>query len=140
MMSGASAQEAKGNLTSTFWASFSTCGLLLGTLFFVASLTPTLIPRTDTTQGLLSGLCLAVGYGIGVLGYRLWAFLELPEPRGKLLLTVRIILSIFCALVAVTVLWWAADCQSSIRKFMNLEPVASGRPLHVSIIAVATFL
>ena len=31
-----------------FWQSFSTIGLLLGTLFFAASLTPTLLPRVAT--------------------------------------------------------------------------------------------
>src|SRR5262245_39558585 len=40
------------------WHSFSTCGLLLGTLFFAASLTPSLLPRSYLTQGVLSGLSL----------------------------------------------------------------------------------
>jgi uncharacterized membrane protein len=38
------------------WRSFSPAGLLLGTLFFAASLTPTLLPRTYLTQGVLSGV------------------------------------------------------------------------------------
>ena len=42
-------------------------GLILGTLFFAASLTPSLVPRTVQIQGLLAGLCMALGYGIGVL-------------------------------------------------------------------------
>src|ERR1700730_5405245 len=58
------------------WHSFSTCGLLLGMLFFAASLTPTLLPRSFLTQGVLSGCSLAAGYGIGVFGRWLWAYME----------------------------------------------------------------
>jgi hypothetical protein len=43
------------------WHSLSAGGLLLATLFFAASLTPTLLPRTFLTQGLLSGCSLAAG-------------------------------------------------------------------------------
>ena len=139
-MSAAEAQRASANWASTFWSSLSTCGLVLGTLFFVASLTPTLVPRTYETQGVLSGLCFAVGYGIGALGYRLWRYLELPEPRGRFLHTLRPILASLCVLVAVAVLWQATEWQNSIRKAMDLDPVASARPLQVSMIALVTFL
>src|SRR5262245_17229221 len=67
------------------WHSFSTCGLLFGTLFFAASLTPTLLPRNFLTQGVLAGCSLAAGYGIGVFGHWLWAYMELPQPKGGLL-------------------------------------------------------
>lgn len=51
-----------------FAATLSTPGLLLATLFFAASLTPSLLPRTVVMQGVLSGVCLAAGYGLGVPG------------------------------------------------------------------------
>ncbi|KAG0922377.1 hypothetical protein G6F31_019940 [Rhizopus arrhizus] len=63
--------------------SLSGVGLLLGTLFFAASLTPTLVPRTYLTQGVLAGTCLAAGYGLGVLWHWLWAYLELPAPKAR---------------------------------------------------------
>jgi uncharacterized membrane protein len=68
------------------WHSFSTSDLLLGTLFFAASLTPSLLSRSYLTQGVLSGFSLAAGYGIGVFGHWLWAYLELPLTEGLLLL------------------------------------------------------
>lgn len=40
-------------------------GLVLGTLFFAASLTPSLTPRITVAQAVLSGMCLAAGYGPG---------------------------------------------------------------------------
>ncbi|EBW2250153.1 hypothetical protein C9R18_26290, partial [Salmonella enterica subsp. enterica serovar Enteritidis] len=61
------------------WAeAMSGIGVAIGCLFFAASLTPSLIPRTYLTQGALSGICLAAGYGIGVLWRWVWIFLGLP--------------------------------------------------------------
>ena len=121
------------------WHSFSTGGLVLGTLFFAASLTPTLIPRTFLTQGVLSGCCLAAGYGIGVFGRWLCGYLELPRPQGRILRIIKLIAASVCLLVAVAFLWRAAQWQNSIRKLMELEPVASAHPLEVGVIALATF-
>jgi uncharacterized membrane protein len=61
----------KGQWFLKFLQSLSTTGLILGTLFFIASLTPTLIPRTYLSQGVLSGVCFAIGYGLGELCRRL---------------------------------------------------------------------
>ena len=123
-----------------FWRSLSAGGLVLGTLFFVASLTPTLIPRTYLTQGVLSGACFAVGYGIGVAWRWLWTYMELPEPRERLLLSLKIAVAAACAVIAILFLWWAAEWQNSIRRLMQLEPVTSGHPVEVCFIAIATFL
>jgi uncharacterized membrane protein len=45
--------------------SFSTPGLILGLVFFSVSLTPSLLPREDVVQGILSGIVFVAGYGIG---------------------------------------------------------------------------
>ena len=123
-----------------FWRSLSAGGLVLGTLFFVASLTPTLVPRTYLTQGVLSGACFAVGYGIGVAWRWLWAYMELPEPRERLLLALKIVVAAVCAVIAMLFLWWAAEWQNSIRQLMQLEPVTSAHPFEVCFIAIVTFL
>ncbi|WP_028744984.1 alpha/beta hydrolase [Rhizobium mesoamericanum] len=120
--------------------SLSSSGLVLGTLFFVASLTPTLVPRTYLTQGVLSGICFAAGYGIGIFCRRLWAFMELPEASGRARDNIRLVVVVFCAVVIGTVSSWTTAWQNSIRKFMQLEPVASVGPLHVFFIAAVTFL
>jgi len=123
-----------------FLRSLSAGGLALGTLFFVASLTPTLIPRTFLTQGVLSGGCFAVGYCIGV-GWRwLWGYMELPEPREQFLRTLKIVTAVVCIGIAGLFLWWAAEWQDSIRKLMELEPVGSAHPIKVCVIAIVTFV
>ena len=123
-----------------FGRSLSTGGILLGTLFFAASLTPTLIPRTYLTQGVLSGACFAGGYGIGVAWRWLWVYMELPEPRERVLLALKIAVTAICAVVAIMFLSWTAGWQNSIRQLMQLEPVTSAHPLEVCLIAIVTFL
>ena len=66
---------------SDYGKSFSFVGLVCGTLFFAASVTPSLVPRNAVVQGLLSGTALTVGYGVGILAVWLcssfWSFSEL---------------------------------------------------------------
>ena len=119
--------------------SLSGVGLLLGTLFFAASLTPTLVPRTHLTQGVLAGACLAAGYGVGVLWHWLWAYMELPEPRGRAARIVNATITVACLAVLVLFLWRAAHWQNTIRALMDMEPVTSAHPFKVSATALLTF-
>jgi uncharacterized membrane protein len=121
------------------WHSFSTSGLFLGTVFFAASLTPTLLPRSFLTQGLLSGCSLAAGYGIGVFGRWLWTYMELPQRKGPLLRVAKLAAATGCAVVALIFLWQAARWQNSIRELMKLGPVDTVHPLEVALIALAVF-
>src|SRR3974377_249881 len=81
--------------------SFSTGALLLATLFFAASLTPTLLPRTFLTQGVLSGCSLVAGYGAGVFGAWLLAYMELAQLNGRFQRVVKLATATGCAIVAV---------------------------------------
>jgi uncharacterized membrane protein len=121
------------------WQSLSTSGLLLGTLFFAASLTPSLLPRSYLTQGVLSGFSLAAGYGIGVFGRWLCAYMELPQPQGRLPRIAKLASATGCAVVAVIFLWQAARWQNSIRELMGLELIETAHPLEVGLITLAVF-
>ncbi|WP_353644412.1 alpha/beta-hydrolase family protein [Mesorhizobium sp. WSM2239] len=123
-----------------FWLSFSTVGLLAGTLFFAASLTPMLVPRNYLTQGVLSGFSLAAGYGIGVFLHWLWRYMELPELRARIRRNTKLVAALACAIIGVAFLWRATEWQNSIRAVMGLEPVDSAHPLEVGLIALATFV
>ena len=112
---------------------------MLGTLFFAASLTPSLLPRTFLTQGVLSGCSFAGGYGIGAFGSWLWTYMELMQPNARLLRVAKLAAATGCAVVAIVSLWHAAGWQNSIRELMELEPVDTAHPLEVSVIALAVF-
>lgn len=124
----------------SFLLSFSVVGLLLGTLFFAVSLTPSLLPRTYVTQGILSGVAMACGYGLGVALAALWRWFELPVTRGPVRLWLRVAAGAFCAIVVLVFLWRAAEWQNSIRTLMHLPPIETAHPFYVGAIALGIFL
>lgn len=119
------------------WQTVSYLGLVVGTLFFAASLTPSLLPRNYIVQGLLSGLALGAGYSVGVALVLLWLFLELPRPAAWLERPARRITTGLVAAVAVLFLWQETLWQNSIRERMEMPPVATGYPLRVAFISAA---
>ncbi|WP_018315811.1 alpha/beta-hydrolase family protein [Bradyrhizobium sp. WSM2793] len=120
--------------------SLSGVGLMLGALFFAAALTPTLIPRSYLTQGVLAGGCFAIGYFAGVLWRRLWHYLELPEPSARARSIANALAAAACLLVVIVFLWRAAEWQNSIRAVMKMAPVETAHPLKVCVIALITFV
>ena len=118
-----------------YWASFSYIGLILAALFFATSLSPSLLPRLYPVQGILSGLALAIGYGIGALIVWLWQYLELPQPRGKFQRISKWTLAIGAVGIAGVFLWRATIWQNSIRELMEMEPTASAFAGLVAVIA-----
>ena len=67
--------------------SYSTAGLFLAAALFLVSTSPSLLPRTWYYQGLVSGICAATGYALGVLmawaGQRLARLLDLSVSIGR---------------------------------------------------------
>jgi uncharacterized membrane protein len=120
--------------------SFSAVGLLAGILFFAASLTPSLMPRSYLVQGALSGFSAALGYGVGVAAVWLWRYLEIPVPPARAHTTVKWIAIILCVGTAGVFLWKAAEWQNTVRSLMGLGPVDSVEPIELAAIALAIFL
>jgi uncharacterized membrane protein len=118
-----------------FWRSFWGLGLLIGALFFAASLTPSLIPRTFLLQGALGGVCFALGYAVGALLLWLWEFLELPIPRARLRRAATWAAAAAAAVIVASYLWRAAEWQNSIRARMEMPPVDTAHPLEVGLVA-----
>jgi uncharacterized membrane protein len=135
-----------GMMKNTAWLirqqMLSLCGggIVLGALFFAASLTPTLIPRNYLTQGVLAGTCFAIGYAIGIFWRWLWHYLELPEPSERLRSTTNALVAITSLVVVIAFLWRDAEWQDSIRAAMSLPPLETAHPLKVSAIAFITFM
>lgn len=120
--------------------SLSGVGLMLGALFFAAALTPTLIPRSYLTQGVLAGGCFAIGYLAGILWRWLWHYLELPEPSARVRSSANALVTAGCLLVVIVFLRRAAEWQNSIRTVMKMAPVETAHPLKVCVIALITFV
>lgn len=58
-------QTAQGHPRPRWWH-FSSPGLFVGSAFVLISISPSLLPRTWYYQGLVSGICAAAGYALGV--------------------------------------------------------------------------
>jgi uncharacterized membrane protein len=122
------------------WYSLSAPGLLLGTLFFAVSLSPSLIPRPFELQALLSGIALAAGYGLGVSLCWLGKFMELPMARGRWRRWLKLGFGLLCVAIAISFLVQASGWQNHLRGLMEMPPAETGRPLTVGLLALLIFI
>lgn len=117
----------------------SSVGLVLGTLLFAFSLTPSLLPRPLVAQGVVSGLSFTAGYALGVTSHWLWAYLHIPEPSLRLERRIKWVVAFVCVIVAWFFLWQASEWQNSIRRLMEMAPANETRPFSIALIALAVF-
>jgi uncharacterized membrane protein len=89
------------------------------------SLTPSLLPRGGAIQGLVTGVAIAIGYGIGVL---LWWFLrQFSEKEGVGPRALSIGWKILGLVAVVTIpimLWWGYQQQNELFELLGKDPVA----------------
>lgn len=122
------------------WLALNIVGVLVGTLFFALSLSPSLLPRPTLVQGALAGVTFAVGYGIGVALVRLWRFLQLPVPGPMASRWMTLTVGTACLVVAVTFLWQASTWQNTIRAMMGMPDDLPSRPVVIGAVAALLFL
>lgn len=127
------------NVSGNVIRSLSPVGLFVGALFFAFSLTPSLLPRSFAFQGLVSGVCLTLGYALGAWGRGLWSYLELPVPgaAGARRLTRTAAVAGFVVVAACA--WQATAWQNSVRILMGLPQVSGVQPFSVAAMALLVF-
>ncbi|MFC4377164.1 alpha/beta hydrolase [Nocardia halotolerans] len=117
-------------------------GLLVATMLFGLSLTPSLLPRDWFFQGLISGINATIGYGLGsglAWAWRRWvvARVTLPEPVAALwakrphstMLVVKGAIVLVCLVFAVLMSIQSARWQREITDLMEMAPISySGYP------------
>lgn len=127
-------------LASRLIGPFSVPCLLLGLVFFAASLTPSLIPRGPETQGVLGGLVTALGYLTSQIVSLLWRAIDLPQLSGR---HARISIWLFSTIVVVLFFWVFSSSliwQNDLRQKMGMELADTLHLTRVLIVAVSVFV
>ncbi|HRO11883.1 alpha/beta-hydrolase family protein [Amaricoccus sp.] len=122
------------------WRTFSGLGLVIGALFFAAALTPSLIPRAPLLQGVLSGVCFAIGYGIGVLLLAAWEWMQLPLANVRVRRNATWAAAAVALAVVLRFLWKSAEWQNSIRERMGMPLLEGAEPFTVALVALVVFV
>jgi uncharacterized membrane protein len=117
------------SLIRRFTAPPSAAGLVVGALFWLAAMTPSLIPRDGLLQGAIAGLAFAVGYGIAAGLVMLWAWLGLPVAKTGQLPGGRWLPAALAALLVLAGALLARGWQNEIFEALGLPPVETVRPV-----------
>jgi uncharacterized membrane protein len=119
----------------------SLVGATLALIVFAASLTPTLLPRSGMFQGIVSGLCVVLAYGIGA------ALSAIARSLGARELDDRGRRRAWWALIAAAVvivpvsLWLGADANNTTRDVMGIEEASAWDPIAIVVtVAVVAVL
>jgi uncharacterized membrane protein len=118
---------------------FSVPCLLLGLLFFAASLTPSLIPRGPVVQGILGGLVTALGYLAGQIVGLLWRAADMPRLAGR---PARLLTWIAATVTAAVFLWVLGSSltwQNDLREKMGMAPADALNLWQILFFAVVVF-
>jgi uncharacterized membrane protein len=99
-------------------------GVTSATWFFAASLVPSLLPRAAWLQGLVSGVTVAVGYGLGAGAAALWRYLGIPGLRGRARTVALWALVGIGLWGAVWNGWRLVGWQNEIRAMFGMEPTS----------------
>lgn len=119
---------------------FSIRCLMLGLLFFAASLTPSLIPRDPAMQGVLGGLVTALGYLLGKFVSLIWNAADMPRAPAR---AARIVTGLFVTAVLSLFIWTLGSTlrwQNDLRAKMDMEPADALHLASIAFAAVVTFL
>ncbi|MGW0182137.1 alpha/beta hydrolase [Nocardia sp. NPDC003345] len=127
-------------------------GLVVATVFFALSVSPSLLPRDWMFQGLISGINAAIGYGVGCLlewMFRLWIrprLRRIPTPPTWTRYALKSAVLLTAALSAGYMLVQSAHWQRELAALMGMEGTTTpaylrtgGLSLTVGILVVACY-
>jgi uncharacterized membrane protein len=122
-------------ITSHF-KSYNYIGLVTALLFFVLSMLPSLMPRPWPLQALLSGISIAIGYGIGVFlaAAIRWMFEWEPPTRIKRPAWLGLIL--VTPFVTIIYLSLGAIWQNEVRRLVGIEQDAGIYAVPILIVSL----
>jgi uncharacterized membrane protein len=112
----------------------SPAGLIGAAMALAASLTPGLYPRPWLVQGALSGVAVAIGYGLGGAA----GSFARRGPRAQVRTARSRVAVAAAAGIALAALWWNAGWQADVRDLMGLGQGVAGYLAVMMPVAVLT--
>jgi uncharacterized membrane protein len=125
--------------TAGFWRRLTVPGLWGALLLTLMSLTPSLLPRTAITQGVLTGISAATGYGLGVLAAAIGRAFADREPRLPTLRSWRVLGGV-AAVTLLPMLVLARIWQDEVRDLMGAPHPPMWRLVLVPPVAALVFV
>ena len=123
------------------WSRLSVTGLVVGLIFYCFSLTPSLIPRTWLYQGVVMGICVVLGYGIGV--FLEWLILKVgfhPHWNVRVSRLAWWVLAGLTVVLMVLFLVLGVRWQNEIRVLFGMDTLVAGNGLLILVIALVVAL
>ncbi|MCB9839835.1 alpha/beta-hydrolase family protein [Candidatus Nomurabacteria bacterium] len=115
-------------------------GLVFALIFFLLSLLPSLLPRPWLYQGLISGVSIAIGYGLGVLTSKIvrW-FLEgeIPENTKNIAWKILVIAG---PILTITFLFLGASWQNQVRELLTEPPLQGRHMIRILFLSLVIFI
>ncbi|MET9285135.1 alpha/beta hydrolase [Nocardia beijingensis] len=117
-------------------------GLVVATVFFALSVTPSLLPRDWLFQGLISGINAAIGYGAGCLLewlFRLWVRprLKIAPPPTWVRYAIKSAVLLTAAMSAALMLVQSARWQREITALMGMAGTTTPAYLRTGLLSLA---
>lgn len=113
----------------------SLVGLAVGLVPVGLSFTPSLLPRPFLMQGVITGICVALGYGIGV--FAAWVVRRLtkwePAPRVRRLAWFVVLAATAAVIVAAVLV--DTSWQNEVRRLLEMAPITWTLPLQAIPVA-----
>lgn len=117
--------------------SLSYGGLTCGWLFFILSLTPSLMPRSWLAQGLVSGSALAEGYGLGVVMSWTGRRIGVPRPGASVRRQAWSGLAVAALVTIPLIVYLSSLWERRVREAMGVDGTAALTYLGVFAVAAA---
>ena len=113
----------------------SLVGLAVGLAPVGLSFAPSLLPRPFLMQGVITGICVALGYGLGV--FAAWAVRRLtkwePAPRTRRIAWIVVLAAAVAVIVAADLAGTA--WQNEVRRLLTMAPITWTLPLQAIPVA-----
>jgi uncharacterized membrane protein len=131
---GAATHRRFGHLRH-YARSLSFAGMTFGWLFFVLSLTPSLLPRSWQAQGVVSGIALAQGYGLGVAISWTGRRIGVPRPSARVLRQAWYALAALALITIPVIIFLSSLWERHVRQAVGAPGTGSILYLGVFVIA-----